>query len=83
MVKLSTVLAGLLFLLLCSCATLTEEERLEREDRRFEQEDRTIQAREEYYRRRDSCRRMGGTMQIRARTLGKHDYLDYKTARCR
>ncbi len=75
MVKLLTVLVGLLFLLLCSCATLTEEER-------FEREDRLIQARDEFYRQRDSCHRMGGTMQIRARTLGKYDYLDYKTARC-
>ena len=81
MIKLSTSLVlaavvGLLFLLLCSCATTTEEERFDREDRR-------IQAREEFYRQKDSCHREGRTMQIRLRTLGKHTYHDYKSARCR
>ncbi len=75
MIKLLPVLVGLLFMLLCSCATLTEEER-------FEREDRLIQARDEFYQQRDSCLSRGGTMQIRGRALGKYDYLDYKTARC-
>jgi len=76
MIKLLTILAGVLFLFLCSCASMTEEER-------FEREDRLIIAREDFYRQKESCRKFGGTMQIRSRTLGELTYLDYKTARCR
>ena len=78
MIKLLTALTSLHLLLLCSCATLTEEERFTREDKR-------IQAREEFYLQKDYCRRMGGTIQVRLRTLGKlgnYSYNDYKSARC-
>ncbi len=75
MIKFLTALMSLHFLLLCSCATSTEENRYEREDR-------FVLAREDFYRQSDFCRSMGGSMQITSRTLGEHTYHDYKLARC-
>jgi hypothetical protein len=65
------------FLLLASCATSTEDERAERI---YEREDELILAREEFERRSVECRRNGGMMQnleysaSRSRKLTAHDY---------
>ena len=75
MIRLLTVLTSLHFLLLCSCSTMTEEERYQREDK-------LILAREEFYLQQDSCRQIGGSMQIRLRPVGKNNYEDYKSASC-
>ena len=65
------------FLLLASCATLTEDERAER---MYDREDELTLAREDYERRSAECWRNGGTMQNLAystpgtRKLTAHDY---------
>jgi hypothetical protein len=66
-----------LFLSICSCATLTEEAR-------FEREDRLILAKEQFYRQEASCFRQGGVMVAKPATtrLRKYDYSHYKLARC-
>lgn len=76
MIRLSTVLMSLLVLSLCSCTTMTEEQR-------FQRDDRFLQAREAFYRHKEICRNMGGTMELTLGGLGKPTYHDYKSARCR
>lgn len=66
----------LLFLLLCSCATLTEEER-------FDREDKLIRAREQYFRQAVSCDRIGGAMTITPlHAMEEFSYDDYRSAKC-
>jgi len=65
------------FLLLASCATLTDDERAERN---YDREDELTLAKEEYERRSADCWRTGGTMQNleysapRSKKLTAHDY---------
>jgi len=65
------------FLLLASCATPTEDERAER---KYDRADELTLAREEYERRSADCWKNGGTMQnfeystSRLRKLTAHDY---------
>ncbi len=70
------------FLLLASCATPTEEERAER---MYDQEDELILAKEEFERERKECERTGGSMVITRHSSSKltnPDVSDYKMARC-
>ncbi len=58
------------FVLLASCATLTDEQKYERADR-------FLQAREQYELNKISCRKAGGVIQMTrfsARKLTRHDY---------
>ncbi len=68
----------LLFLSLCSCGTLTEEARYEREDR-------LILCKEQFYRQEESCFRQGGVMVVKPTTtrLRKYEYHHYKLAKCK
>lgn len=72
-VRLAT--GGLLASFLLACTPLTEQQIYDREVR-------LIEAREEYFAKEASCTHMGGSMQVRTRSLGRADYLDYKAARC-
>lgn len=72
-VRLAT--GGLLASVLLACTPLTEQQIYEREVR-------LIEAKEDFFAREASCGRMGGSMEMRTRSLGKADYLDYKSARC-
>lgn len=76
MIRLSPVLISSLVLSLCSCTTMTEEQRYERDDR-------FLQARETFYRHKEVCHNMGGTMELSLGNLGKPTYRDYRSARCR
>ena len=58
-----------------ACSPLTEQEK-------FERADRLNQAKESYLAREQQCIEMGGAMSMRAKPLGKPDYLDYKSATC-
>lgn len=76
MTRSSRVIISSLFLPLCSCTTMTEEQR-------FEREDRFLQARETFYRHKQVCHNMGGTMELSLGNMGTPTYQDYKSARCR
>ncbi len=70
------------FLLLASCATSTEDEGAER---MYDREDRLILAREEFERRSVDCRRNGGVMENRTDSsskLRKRTAHDYRMAQC-
>ena len=78
----ASVIAAL-FLLLTSCATLTEEQRADRE---YESANKLVLAREDFERKAAACVRRGGAMQItryssspRIQKLTVHEY---KTAQC-
>ena len=58
-----------------ACSPLTEQER-------FERADRLNQAKENYLAREQQCVAMGGAMSMRAKPLGKPDYIDYQSATC-
>ena len=70
------------FLLLVSCATLTEDERFERI---YDREDELILAMEEFERRSMDCQRNGGVMENRTDSssrLRKRTAHDYRMAQC-
>ncbi len=70
------------FLLLASCATSTEDERAER---MYDREDELTLAREAFERRSVDCRRRGGIMQnleYSASRLRKRTAHDYRLAKC-
>ena len=69
------VAGGVIMGLLAACAPITEQQLYEREFR-------LQQAEEDFYAREAYCTKMGGSMEMRTRALGKADYLDYRTARC-
>ncbi len=74
--------AFVVFLLLASCATSTEDERAER---MYDREDGLTLAREEYERRRVACQRHGGAMQIpkySSSKLKQSAAHDYRMAQC-
>lgn len=58
-----------------ACSPLTEQEK-------FERADRLNQAKENYLVREQRCIAMGGAMNMRAKPLGKPDYIDYQSATC-
>ena len=73
---------AIVFLLLSACVTLTEEERTER---RYELENSLILAKEEFERRKLSCRAAGGMIQITrysSTKLGGFRAREYKRAQC-
>jgi hypothetical protein len=53
------------------------------EEQRYERDDRFLQARETFYRHKEVCHNMGGTMELSLGNLGKPTYRDYRSARCR
>ena len=70
------------FLLLASCATSTEDERAER---MYDREDELILAMEEFERRSMDCQRNGGVMENRTDSsskLRKRTAHDYRMAQC-
>ena len=82
-VSLTTIgIITIVFLLLSSCATLTEDERAERE---YARENSLILAREEYQRRTVSCQKIGGMMQITrfsSSKFGAFTEREYRMALC-
>ena len=72
----TNLLLAIVLVLLASCATLTEEEKYERDDR-------FLQARDQFELKRISCIGAGGM--IVRRTLGpsrRYSLHDYETAEC-
>ena len=70
------------FLLLVSCATSTEDERAER---MYDRKDELILAMEEFERRNMDCQRNGGVMENRTDSsskLRKRTAHDYRMAQC-
>ena len=73
---------AIVFLLLSACVTLTEDERVER---RYEYENNLILAKEEFERRKLSCRAAGGMIQITrysSTKLGGFRAHEYQRAQC-
>ena len=66
---------GLIGVLLAACVPLSEQQLYERNAR-------LLEAKEEFFAREAYCSKMGGSMEMRTRALGKADYLDYRSARC-
>ena len=71
-------LALLSLVLMISCANISDEERIER---RHERENRLILAREEFERRKVSCRMAGGMMTIERHSIEITEH-EYRMARC-
>lgn len=73
---------AIVFLLLSACVTLTEDERVER---RYEYENNLILAKEQFERRKLSCRAAGGMIQITrysSTKLGGFRAREYQRAQC-
>lgn len=73
---------AIVFLLLSACVTMTEDERVER---RYEYENNLILAKEQFERRKLSCRAAGGMIQITrysATKLGGFRAREYQRAQC-
>lgn len=73
---------AIVFLLLSACVTLTEDERVER---RYEYENNLILAKEQFERRKLSCRAAGGMIQITrysSTKLGDFRAREYQRAQC-
>ena len=73
--RISIVFAVCSTLLLCSCATLTEQQQYELENKR-------VVAMERYERAETACQRMGGVMELAPKRWGERSHRDYASAAC-
>ncbi len=78
----TNLLLASVFVLLASCATLTDEQK---QDKRYEREDRFVQAVDQFRLKKIACRNSGGVIAMRkwmASRIPRHSRHDYESATC-
>jgi starvation-inducible outer membrane lipoprotein len=73
--RISIALTTLSALLLSACATMTEDQKYERENKR-------VIAMERFHQSEAACQRMGGVMEMTAKRWGQLSHHEYAAAKC-